>query len=91
MIKLEWTVAIFGIVFLIAFFSIIYLYYFSPSLNKIISPISNTTYTTFIIYDAKKIPAGLEPSPQLEFEGASYGYKYNKFRHQFELYQEVIK
>jgi hypothetical protein len=86
--KLEWTVAIFGIVFLIAFFSIIYFY---PQTEKIISPISNTTYTTFIIYDAKKLPAGLEPSPQLEFEGASFGYKYNIFRHQFELYQEVIK
>jgi len=83
--KFEWMLFA---MFAIAFLSI---YYFYPQTEKIISPISNTTYTTFIIYDAKKLPAGLEPSPQFQFEGASFGYKYNIFRHQFELYQEVQK
>ena len=47
--------------------------------------------TVVVIIDSIDTPVGYKPVGILEFEGLSFGYKYNPFRSQFELYQEVSR
>jgi len=58
--------------------------YFTMAGQTVIKPT-----TIVVIIDSLDTPVGYKPVGILEFEGLSYGYKYNPFRSSFELYEKV--